>query len=66
VSGSQKCPQCAELVQLDAKVCRFCFYDFVSRTPKKEPKNSFQSCMTVFVIINVVVLFLFALLLSGV
>lgn len=52
MSGSRKCPQCAELVWLEAKICRFCSYDFVNRAPAKPPKNSFQSCMSVFLIIN--------------
>jgi hypothetical protein len=66
MSGSRKCPQCAELVQLEAKICRFCSYDFVNRSPAKPPKNSFQSCMTVFLILNGIALLLVALLLSGI
>lgn len=47
MSGSKKCPQCAELVQMDANVCRYCSYDFKARAPAAPPKNSLQSCMTI-------------------
>ncbi|WP_415576585.1 zinc ribbon domain-containing protein [Gluconobacter japonicus] len=26
--NTKKCPQCAETVQADARICRFCRYDF--------------------------------------
>jgi RNA polymerase subunit RPABC4/transcription elongation factor Spt4 len=47
-SGSEKtCPQCAETVKREAKICRFCGWSFVrSRSPKPPAsKNSFESCM---------------------
>jgi len=28
-SGNKKCPQCAELVKKEAKICRFCNYKFI-------------------------------------
>jgi gas vesicle protein len=28
--GGKKCPSCAEVVKVDANVCRFCRHDFVT------------------------------------
>jgi hypothetical protein len=47
MSGTKKCPQCAEMVQMDAKICRFCNYSFTQMRAATPAKNSFQSCMTV-------------------
>lgn len=47
MSGSKKCPQCAELVHMDAKICRFCAFDFVRMAPRPLPKNSLQSCLAI-------------------
>lgn len=59
MSGSRKCPQCAELVQMDAKICRFCNFDFVTNQPAKPPKNSFQSCLGFIGIALLVIIGLF-------
>ena len=34
---TKKCPQCAELVQQDALICRFCRYDFGGDGPASPP-----------------------------
>jgi hypothetical protein len=64
MSGSKKCQQCAELVQMDARICRFCNFDFVTKSPAKPPKNSFQSCLGFIGIALAVIILLLAALLS--
>lgn len=65
VSGSKKCPECAELVQMDANVCRYCAYDFKSRRPAAPPKNSLQSCFTILGWILAGIIVLLALAQTG-
>ena len=47
----KKCPRCAELVQPDARVCRFCGFDFVRRSAPKPPPTSFNQCLGCLAII---------------
>lgn len=58
--GDKKCPQCAETVKGDARVCRFCGWNFARSAPAPRPasKNSFQSCMTVIGAIIVIIIIL--------
>ena len=35
IQTEKKCPDCAELVKIDAKVCRFCGYKFVPADEQK-------------------------------
>jgi len=39
-SGNKKCPQCAELVKKEAKICRFCNYKFIDEKLKGPTKTS--------------------------
>lgn len=63
-AGDKTCPQCAEAVKAEARVCRFCGWNFLtSRSPKPPaPKNSFQSCMGC---VGTVILILIALSVLG-
>ena len=36
LEGMKKCPECAELVKKDARVCRFCGYEFYSKPVTQE------------------------------
>lgn len=58
--GEKKCPQCAEIVKIDARVCRFCGWNFAKSAPSPRPasKNSFQSCMTAIGAVIVIIIIL--------
>ena len=36
LEGMKKCPECAELVKKDARVCRFCGYEFYPKPVTQE------------------------------
>lgn len=37
--GMKKCPDCAEWVRGDARVCRFCGYRFEPTPPQRQPRK---------------------------
>ncbi|WP_408874467.1 zinc ribbon domain-containing protein [Gluconobacter sp. OJB] len=39
-SHTKKCPQCAETVQADARICRFCRYDFEGAGNHTQPAQA--------------------------
>ena len=45
----KKCPDCAELVQDDARVCRFCRHEFsqqgASKQPSVQPRKNNAGCL---------------------
>lgn len=47
VEDGKACPQCAETVKVNARVCRFCGWNFEKQNaqPPAASKNSFQSCL---------------------
>lgn len=58
MSGSIKCPQCAKMMQADAKVCGFCSYDFLRNQPAPPTKNSRLGCLAIMALVVLAVLIL--------
>jgi len=58
MSGTKKCAQCAEVVQMDAIVCRYCGYNFKTDRAAQPPKNSLQSCLMIvgYILLGLLVL----------
>jgi hypothetical protein len=47
-----KCPQCSKMMQVDARVCGFCSYDFVQRKPASSPpKTAVKGCLSIIALI---------------
>ncbi|WP_411292070.1 hypothetical protein [Sphingorhabdus sp.] len=58
LSDTRKCPHCAEMVHVKAKVCCYCWYDFRTDPTNPPPKYGLQNG---FVIMVSLILLIFAL-----
>ena len=58
MSGSIKCPQCAKMMQSDAKVCGFCSYDLLKNQPAPATKNSRLGCLAIMALVILAILIL--------